>query len=51
MTAKQTLIVTGGKQWPLALEAASALAESADQGWHVVIACRNPAKSARQSKD
>ena len=43
-TAKQTVIVTGGNTG-LGFEAARVLAES-DQGWHVVIACRNPAKGA-----
>jgi light-dependent protochlorophyllide reductase len=44
MTANQTVIVTGGNTG-LGFAAARALAES-DQGWHVVIACRNPAKAA-----
>ena len=44
MTARQTVIVTGGNSG-LGFEAAQALAES-DQGWHVVIACRNAAKAA-----
>jgi light-dependent protochlorophyllide reductase len=45
MTAKQTAIVTGGNTG-LGFEAARAIAES-NQGWHVVIACRNPAKAAK----
>jgi light-dependent protochlorophyllide reductase len=45
MTAKQTVIVTGGNTG-LGFEAARALAES-DQAWHVVIACRNPARAAQ----
>ena len=45
MTAKQTVIVTGGNTG-LGFEAARAIAES-NQGWHVVIACRNPAKAAK----
>ncbi len=44
MTPTQTVIVTGGNTG-LGFEAARALAES-DQAWHVVIACRNPAKAA-----
>jgi light-dependent protochlorophyllide reductase len=45
LTAKQSVIVTGGNTG-LGFEAARALAES-DQGWYVVIACRNPAKAAQ----
>ena len=43
-TAKQTVIVTGGNTG-LGFEAARAIAES-NQGWHVVIACRNARKAA-----
>ncbi len=48
MTAKQTVIVTGGNTG-LGFEVARVLAES-DQSWHVVIACRNPAKAAEAVK-
>jgi light-dependent protochlorophyllide reductase len=44
-TGKQTAIVTGGNTG-LGYAAARALAES-DQCWHVVIACRNPARAAQ----